>query len=82
MEMNELETLVVQQLKENHKLLLENNFLLRKIIEQNHLIFTATQENIRYYSRHWLWYESSEVKELREKLNSLLKQINEYKRDK
>jgi regulator of replication initiation timing len=79
MEGSTLETLVVQQLEENHKLLLENNFLLHKIIEQNHLIFTTTQKNMRYYSGSWLWSEGDEVKKLRKELNSLLKQIDEYK---
>ena len=73
MEGSTLEALLAQQLKENQKLLLENNFLLHKIIEQNQLIFTITQENTRYYSGQWLWPESSDVKKLRKELDALLK---------
>jgi hypothetical protein len=74
MEHRELETLLTKQLEKNHKLLEENNFLLRKIIEQNNLIFMTTQKNIRHYGHYWYWGESEEVKNLRQELESLLKQ--------
>ena len=77
MEANELKNLLTKQIEENHKLLQENNVLLRKIIEQNHLIYTITQKNIRYYSPHWLWSESDEVKKMRRELNAFQKQLVE-----
>ena len=73
MEANELKTL----LEDNHKLLQKNNLLLREIIKQNHLIFTITQENTRYYSNQWFWRESGKVKSLREELNALHKKLTE-----
>jgi hypothetical protein len=79
---NDLKNIIEQQVKENHQLLLENNFLLHKIIEQNHLIFTTTQKNIRYYSDYWFWSEEDEVKTLKKALKSLLKEIDEYKNNK
>jgi hypothetical protein len=60
---NESNNFITQQLKENHQLLLENNFLLRKTIEQNHLIFEILRENIRYYSGYWIWSENDKVKQ-------------------
>jgi hypothetical protein len=76
---NESKNFTTQQLKENHQLLLENNFLLHKIIEQNHLAFEILRENIRYYSSYWIWPENYKVKQQIQKLESLIKEINEYK---
>ena len=75
MEANELKNLLTKQIEENHKLLQENNLLLRKIIEQNSLMFAIAQKNIRYYSNHWLWYESDEVKKLKKELNAFHKEL-------
>lgn len=77
MEANELKELLTKHIEENHKLLQENNALLRKIIEQNNLIFTITQKNIRYYSNHWLWSEGDEVKKLKRELNAFYKELME-----
>lgn len=66
---------LAKQLEKNHKLLQENNFLLHKIMKQNQLVFEATQKNIRHFSGYWIWYESGEVKNLREELSNLYEEV-------
>ena len=61
------------------RLLEENNLLLKKIIEQNQLIFEITQINIKSYSRSYPWYQktSSEVKDARKLRKELVNLISD-----
>lgn len=74
MNIKDLELHLAQQLQENHKLLQENNLLLRKIIKQNQLICEITQKNIRHFSKYFLWYENDEVIKLKKELEDLSQQ--------
>lgn len=71
MDSKQLETILREQLQENHRLLQENNFLLHKIVQQNQLVFEITQENIRYYSYYHYWGEGDKVKKLKKELKDL-----------
>jgi len=82
MDTKELENLLAQQLKENHKLLQENNLLLHQIIEQNLLIFEITQINIGNYGYHWYFPEDNKVKELRKELETLINSLSQLQRNK
>lgn len=67
--------LLEKQIKENHKLLQENNLLLQQIIEQNQLIFRITQGTISHYSPWFysVYPEDENVKKMKKELSDLYK---------